>query len=389
MIKVGVTMPKTVRVDINPKVIQWAINNSDFEYNSLIEKEHNLDEWLSGETKPTLKQLSKFSKMIHIPFGYLVLEKPPEETAINTDYRTIKDALVKRPSRNLYDTINDMEQKMLWMREYRISIGAEKLYYLGELSKRKENTDIAVNKIRELLGLRESRALEQKDFDETYNLLKGKIELKGPLVMKNSVVANNTHRALDINEFRAFTLYDEYSPVIFINGKDSKAGRIFSLIHEFCHLLVSDTDNILIDPDKEKERYCNQITSEFLMPKDLVLDFWKNSEKQKDDIKAIAKKLKVSSTALVRKLYDLKKVDYQTYKEIYEKSVEDFNKSKGSKKGSGNPYNTKQSNLSREFVKAVLISTDEGTTLYDEAYKLLNCRKPKTFEEFARRFLNE
>ncbi len=58
----------------------------------------------------------------------------------------------------------------------------------------------------------------------------------GIVIMLNGIVGANTHRGLSIDEFRAFTLIDDFAPLIFINATDSKAGLLFSLIHEFVHI---------------------------------------------------------------------------------------------------------------------------------------------------------
>lgn len=50
------------------------------------------------------------------------------------------------------------------------------------------------------------------------------------------MVANNTYRKLDINEFRGFTLHSLVAPLVFINGADTKRGRPFFFLHEFAHV---------------------------------------------------------------------------------------------------------------------------------------------------------
>ena len=80
--------------------------------------------------------------------------------------------------------------------------------------------------------------------------------------MQNGTVGFDTHRKLDLNEFRAFMLYDEIAPLIFINAADTTPGKIFSLIHEYIHILFQQED-ILLDSDaveiKENEQRINKI----------------------------------------------------------------------------------------------------------------------------------
>ena len=80
--------------------------------------------------------------------------------------------------------------------------------------------------------------------------------------MMNGVVGNNTHRKLSVNEFRAFTLIDEYAPLIFINTADSKNGKLFSILHEFVHVLLGK-NSFYNDEygtnmyNSAEERFCN------------------------------------------------------------------------------------------------------------------------------------
>ena len=51
--------------------------------------------------------------------------------------------------------------------------------------------------------------------------------------------------------------------------------------------------------------------------------------------------------------------------------------------GGGNYYRTQPLRLSRQFAKAVISSTREGSTSYREAYQLLGTKKHATFEGLA------
>src|SRR5690625_4825546 len=182
-----------------------------------IKSKFAIDKWLEKEREPTFNQLKDLSTQLHIPFGYFMLKAPPHEDTTLLDYRTIKTKGVKKPSRNLLDTINDMERKQDWMRDYLLDNGYNKLNFVGSINK-DDPANKNVTHIRKTLKLSTDWYRTMNNRREAFNYLRTKVSDAGILVMQNGTALNNTHRSLDINEFRAFALVDDYAALIFINS---------------------------------------------------------------------------------------------------------------------------------------------------------------------------
>jgi len=80
---------------ITPNVLSWARNRSLLSQDSLAQKAQvrsdDLALWERGETRPSFRQAQKLAKTLRIPFGYLFVSEPPQETVPLPDLRTVGD----------------------------------------------------------------------------------------------------------------------------------------------------------------------------------------------------------------------------------------------------------------------------------------------------------
>ncbi len=122
----------TLRVDVKPELLAWAIERSGRERSELAEKFRHLDRWLTGtEPKPTFKQIEDFAKITYTPSGYFFLDAPPDEKLPIPDYRTIANVQLSRPSANLLDTIYVCQRRQDWYRDHARDDGFEPLDFVG------------------------------------------------------------------------------------------------------------------------------------------------------------------------------------------------------------------------------------------------------------------
>lgn len=124
----------TLRVDIKPELLHWAMERSGVDSAVLFSRFSKLGAWLERSIKPTLKQAEAFARATHTPFGFLLLPAPPEEPLPIPDFRTVANSRIARPSANLLDTIYRCQQRQYWYREYLLNHGEPARAFVGSLS---------------------------------------------------------------------------------------------------------------------------------------------------------------------------------------------------------------------------------------------------------------
>ena len=389
-------MTKTIRIPVNHTVIDWAINYGEKSYEELIQK-YKINSWKNPKKKndsPTLKQLQNFSNDTRIPFYYFLNDEIPKEDNSFVKFRTVNNSNVI-PSRKLIDTINNMKSRQAWMKDY---INEEKVnnqFKLNSFITFDISINTAAKKVANLLDYK--KTYEKRNTDEdTFKIIRQKISSLGIMVMKNGVVGFNNYRKLDVNEFRAFALVDKVAPLIFINKNDSQKAQIFSLVHEFIHILIGQSEILNVSPDlsnleltKKKERWINSVTINTLLPKEDVLKYI-NKDNPKESILSISKHFHTSLMATSIYLKELgiyKNIDYiiNWAREKQDTAVS----IKNNKEQKSVPafYNTAISRVDARFANDVINSEKSGQTPIGSAASMLGV-SVKSYDRFVQKFFN-
>lgn len=378
----------TTRVPINPDLLDWALKRAGVSADALAGKFPKLREWLTGELAPTLKQLEAFAAATHTAIGLLFLPQPPEEPLPIPDFRTLPEARLSRPSADLLDTIYLCQQRQAWYRDHQHLYGAQPLAFVGSTSVTDEVPDVAAE-IAHTIGFDLAERRQLPNWSEALRCLIAQIEEAGVLVMISGVVGSNTHRPLRVEEFRGFALADTLAPLIFINGKDSKAAQMFTLAHELAHLWLGESGvsdaQAATRPDEVTERWCNVVAAELLVPLEKLREVYQASDALQDEMQRLARWFKVSTLVIVRRLFDLGAFDEESLWRIYHEELERVKALTTRDSGGGDFYNSLEARVSKRFTSAVVGSTLEGQTAFTDAFRMLGIKKSATFYEEARR----
>lgn len=371
------------RAAVKPDILRWARERADRSVESLRSRFPKYDRWERGETMPTLKQLEAFAKATYVPVGYLFLPQPPQEHIPIPDLRTVASREIQQPSPNLLDTIYLCQQRQTWYRDYARSIGDKNVSFVGSVRRTAPIVQVA-ERMRQALDFDLEARRECGTWTEALRLFIEQADDLGILVMCSSVVGSNNQRKLDTDEFRGFALVDEYAPLVFINGADTKAGQMFTLAHELAHIWLGES--ALSDvtpasaPSQQIEVWCNRIAAEFLVP----LEILRQELHREDPLAAVprlARRFKVSTLVVLRRILDARQIDRATFEHAYEDEVARLrvlSRSRG-----GDFYLTLGARASKRFARAMVISTLEGQSSFTEAFRLLGLRKMETFRDLG------
>jgi Zn-dependent peptidase ImmA (M78 family) len=376
------------RVTVKPELMRWARERSGIPPEVLMKHFPKFEQWEREELRPTLRQLESLAKKTLTPLGYFFLPEPPEDKLPIPDFRTLGDNVLRRPSPNLLETVQTMQRRQIWMREYLIEQGARPLSFVTSVEMTTHPYEVAV-KIREVLGLSEDWARHLVTWSDALRTLRVVMEKEGILPVFNGVVGNNVYRKLDVNEFRGFILCDEYAPLIFVNGADVKAAQMFTVVHELAHLWLGQAGvfNLreLQPADNDVERFCNMVAAEFLVPEKEIVSIWATAKREEEPFQYLARYFKVSPLVTARRALDLGFLSRSAFFDFYNEYIEDSRRRAAAHQGGGDFYANLDMRLGRRFAETVVRAAAEGKLLYREAYQLTGLNS-ETFDRYSKAF---
>lgn len=379
---------------INPEILKWARVRAGMDLNDLSNKlrldQAKLEAWEDGSARPTFEQARKAALALRVPFGFLFFSRPPAETDPLPDLRTVGDHYV-RPSLDLRDVVRHARRKQDWLRAHRRREGWENIGLVGACNRNDKPTEIA-DCLRSHLRWTVATRSATTSWEDYMRRLVGLAEQAGIIVYRSATVGSNTHRTIDVHDFRGFAIVDNLAPLIFVNTRDAPPARIFTLVHELAHLAlgIGGVSNSPVadegaPPLREEERLCNAAAAEFLVPAAEFRSHWSHGGDPHHNISMLARRFRVSKLVVARRALDLGLIPpkvFWPFARALLKQAEDKREEQAKSDTGPPPLVLARSRNGERFTQLVVGAARSGELLYRDAAEILGVR-PKHIDALA------
>lgn len=224
--------------------------------------------------------------------------------------------------------------------------------------------------MRRILGLPVNWMMEYSKVDDALRFLTETIENLGVVISYNSVVGFNNKRPIAVEECRGFALVDDYAPFIFVNSRDAKYAQMFTLVHEFAHILTgysAGLGNSDISSTDITEQFCDAVAAAYLVPENLLKEVWTEVG---ENYEILSKKLKVSRFVIARCAKDYGLITKEHFFALYKKWMAEPLVRKEIKGSGGDFRRTAIKRVSRLFLIHVSNAVENNALLYMDAFRL-------------------
>ncbi|MCA6071623.1 MAG: XRE family transcriptional regulator [Endomicrobium sp.] len=378
-----------LKASINPNILKWAreaIGVSCLDVVKKINKksitETNLTNWENGNDFPTVGVAKILAKAYGIKFITLYLPDIPKNIKPLKDFRGVETP--NNFSKNFVFLMREIQGKQEWLREYLLSQKRESLTFVGSLAI-SDSIDEVVSTLNKILL---SDIEMHSKAENSLKTLTKKIESLGVFISIGSSFNGNYRNSVQPSEVRGFAIADKIAPFIFINSKDTKNAQLFTLIHEFCHLLLGETGISDTSSDNQNpiESFCNKATAEFLMPTDKFIKVWHNNTRASlyDKIEILSAKFPTSPLSIIIKIFSLKLISKDTfnntYKDYKNKLMDSINVWATKQKNrsyAANPYHRSFYINGKSFIEIVFEAYSNTAIMIKNACSLLGVKTGK------------
>ncbi len=377
-------MAKSITTHPNHETVAWARETSGHSLESAAKRLgislDRLEQIENGDHFPTLRQLKNMSNVYKRPLATFYLSAPPDSDVPEApDFRLRGTSPLGQYSPKMVLELRRAARR----REIALELlqdGMEFQPATRPSASLDDSPESTAQLIRDWLGI---------SIADQPTTLRGWVNaLESSQILYFQVSGAHT---VAPNEMLAFSLAEFPLPVIVVNGKDLEGGRIFSIAHELCHIVLNfqgvclPGDTPSGDTSSENiERYCDKTAAALLMPRHAFLSnplfesATAGTRWSDGDIEEFAKIFGINRPPVILRLIEFNKADWEFYftkKQQYESEYLESRRSRSSdRQGFAPPWTLAVSRNGRFFSGLVLNALNTERLSYSDASEVLNLR---------------
>ena len=304
-------------VTVSGPVLKWARTSIGIPLENAAERlkvspaelaEHEQTRWVVRFT-----ELEHLSTVYRRPIAAFLFATPPPEPPLPTDHRTVRTQsrfplstqtiLAMRFAQRVQELAGDVAKL----------VGEELDVRLPSITLM-DDPDIVARSARVMLGVSLEEQAKWRGAYDPLNGWAGAVEALGVYVLRQKMPWEET---------RGFAI-PGMPPVIVLNSEDFPNGRVFSLMHELCHLMLSMSsvcDMRLSGYDtasQQVEVFCNRFAGALLVPEDSLRSITatraENAAWTEGELRALARDFSVSQEVVLRRLLIIGKTSEDFYR---------------------------------------------------------------------------
>ena len=301
------------------------------------------------------------AKLFKRPWSYLLIDEAEQYPSAGSDNRTFANRKVALSP----DLLAELQAAEL-MLEAAEELFPGSTYTVPPASGPGTPASGLASETRSLLGVSIDAQLATKDEFAALRLWVGAIHGQGVYVAQ---------RRLHDATIRAFSKVLGEQAVIIVDTGDTPYARIFSALHEYCHVTLRSTGICDLDGHSTIEQYCNTVAAEVLLPGGLLdnvvaADAFAGDDDAADEVlKELSHQLHVSQAALLIRLRDYGTISQDSYDAMEVRRSARRGRERKSKGGTYYPPAINQ--VGRLYAHRVVEAVTEGAIDRQDASVLL------------------
>jgi len=377
-------MPKqSLQVRVESAVLVWARESAGWSVEDIAHKlkvtSDIIREWETGKLSLTLTMIERLANYYKRPLSAFLLSEPPPQPPPPKDYRTVIDRqnqfskdtrLAIRRAQRLQNVVAELAEELGL--DSRARIGAARLDEVPEQVAQRE---------RERLGIDSAQQRKWKNYSGAFQAWRNTIENANILVFRF---------AMPTEDARGFSLGEKEPFVIVVSASDAIVGTIFTLFHEYAHLLLHQP-GICIPEElrsndangRNVEYWCNRFAGEMLVPEQVIHTdgdfqiFIGSQDLETELLDKLSRRLKVSAEVILLRMLTAHLITRQRYEDT--KGYLETQRQKKPKKEKAKPIRVSQAQIclqqkGRLFTSVVLQGRHKDLVTYSDVADYLSLR---------------